>query len=31
VIGNELVQGAVGYDDLETKVKNMRTCGKTSC
>ncbi|KRB53149.1 disulfide bond formation protein DsbA [Rhizobium sp. Root708] len=31
VIGNELVQGAVGFDDLETKVKNMRTCGKTSC
>ncbi len=31
VIGNELVQGAVGYDDLEAKVKNMRTCGKTSC
>ncbi|WP_283194768.1 DsbA family protein [Rhizobium sp. AN80A] len=31
VIGNELVQGAVGYEDLETKVKNMRTCGKTSC
>jgi protein-disulfide isomerase len=31
VIGNELVQGAVGFDDLETKVKNMRACGKTSC
>jgi protein-disulfide isomerase len=31
IIGNELVQGAVGFDDLETKVKNMRTCGKTSC
>jgi protein-disulfide isomerase len=31
VIGNELVQGAVGFDDLKTKVKNMRTCGKTSC
>jgi protein-disulfide isomerase len=31
VIGNELVQGAVGFDDLEAKVKNMRTCGKTSC
>ncbi|KQV82715.1 DsbA family protein [Rhizobium sp. Root1220] len=31
VIGNELVQGAVGFDDLETKVKNMRSCGKTSC
>ena len=31
VIGNELVQGAVGFDDLESKVKNMRACGKTSC
>ncbi|MEX2739998.1 DsbA family protein [Rhizobium mongolense] len=31
VIGNELVQGAVGFEDLEAKVKNMRTCGKTSC
>ncbi|WP_337270862.1 DsbA family protein [Oryzifoliimicrobium ureilyticus] len=31
VIGNELVQGAVGFDDLETRVKNMRSCGKTSC
>jgi protein-disulfide isomerase len=31
VIGNELVQGAVGFDDLEAKVKNMRACGKTSC
>jgi protein-disulfide isomerase len=31
VIGNELVQGAVGFDDLEAKVKNMRSCGKTSC
>ena len=31
VIGNELVQGAVGFDDLEAKVKNMRACGKTAC
>ena len=31
VVGNELVQGAVGFDDLEAKVKNMRACGKTSC
>ncbi len=31
VIGNELVQGAVGFDDLESRVKNMRACGKTSC
>ncbi|MBB3658554.1 protein-disulfide isomerase [Rhizobium sp. BK650] len=31
VIGNEMVPGAVGLDDLEEKVKNMRACGKTSC
>ncbi len=31
VIGDELVQGAVGADDLEAKVKNMRACGKTTC
>ncbi|OWV79636.1 disulfide bond formation protein DsbA [Rhizobium sp. R634] len=31
VIGTELVPGAVGLDDLESKVKNMRSCGKTAC
>jgi len=31
VVGNEMVPGAVGIDDLEAKVKNMRACGKTSC
>lgn len=31
VIGNEMVPGAVGLDDLEAKVKNMRACGKTAC
>jgi protein-disulfide isomerase len=31
VIGDELVPGAVGADDLEAKVKNMRACGKTAC
>lgn len=31
VIGNEMVPGAVGIDNLEAKVKNMRACGKTSC
>lgn len=31
VIGNEMVPGAVGIDDLEAKVKNMRACGKTNC
>ncbi|MBA5803210.1 MULTISPECIES: DsbA family protein [Rhizobium] len=31
VIGNELVPGAVGLDDLEAKVRNMRSCGKTAC
>jgi protein-disulfide isomerase len=31
VIGNEAVFGAVGADDLEEKITNMRTCGKTAC
>ncbi|MDK1489239.1 DsbA family protein [Sinorhizobium sp. 7-81] len=31
VIGNEAVFGAVGADEIVTKVANMRSCGKTVC
>ncbi|MBP1882599.1 DsbA family protein [Sinorhizobium mexicanum] len=31
VVGNEAVFGAVGADEIATKVENMRSCGKTVC
>ncbi len=31
VIGNEAVFGAVGAEEISTKVSNMRSCGKTAC
>ncbi len=31
VIGNEAVFGAVGVEEIETKVTNMRSCGSTIC
>lgn len=31
VIGEEVVVGAVGYKDLQTKVVNIRKCGKAIC
>lgn len=31
VIGNEAVFGAVGAEEISTKVANMRSCGKTAC
>ena len=31
VIGDEVVFGAVGYDELKSKVDDMRACGATSC
>ncbi|WP_457586288.1 DsbA family protein [Ensifer canadensis] len=31
VIGNEAVFGAVGAEEIGTKVANMRSCGKTAC
>ena len=31
VIGNEAVFGAVGAEEIEGKVSNMRECGKTAC
>ncbi|MDJ0930770.1 DsbA family protein [Breoghania sp.] len=31
VIGEEIVFGAVGYDELKTKIDDIRACGSTSC
>ncbi|KQS74098.1 disulfide bond formation protein DsbA [Rhizobium sp. Leaf384] len=31
VIGNEAIFGAVGADELASKIANMRRCGKTAC
>ena len=31
VIGNETVPGAVGKEAIETKVANIRACGKATC
>ena len=31
VIGQEVVIGAVGFDELQSKVSNVRKCGKTAC
>lgn len=31
VVGDEVVVGAVGYDQLKTRLDNVRKCGKASC
>jgi protein-disulfide isomerase len=31
VIGDDVVVGAVGYDELQAKVVNIRKCGKAAC
>lgn len=31
IIGNEVVPGAIGADDLRERIANMRECGKTQC
>jgi protein-disulfide isomerase len=31
VIGGDVVVGAVGYDELEAKIKNIKKCGKAVC
>ncbi|MGH6849380.1 MAG: DsbA family protein [Methylocella sp.] len=31
VIGEDVVTGAVGYDELEAKVENIKKCGKAIC
>ena len=31
VLGDEVIVGAVGQDDLRARIANMRKCGKTAC
>jgi protein-disulfide isomerase len=31
VVGDQVVFGAVGYDALNTRVANIRECGKATC
>lgn len=31
IIGNEIIPGAIGIDELRTRIANMRKCGSTSC
>ncbi len=31
IIGNEIVEGAVGIDALKSRIANMRACGEASC
>lgn len=31
IIGNEIIPGAIGLDELRMRIANMRACGKTEC
>ncbi|WDR05660.1 DsbA family protein [Devosia rhodophyticola] len=31
IIGNEVIPGAIGIDDLRSRIANMRACGQTQC
>ncbi|MBV1707118.1 MAG: DsbA family protein [Hyphomicrobiales bacterium] len=31
VLGDDVIVGAVGYDELQTKISNMEKCGKVAC
>jgi protein-disulfide isomerase len=31
IIGNEIIPGAIGIDELRTRIANMRECGQTQC
>ncbi|SFV32756.1 Protein-disulfide isomerase [Devosia crocina] len=31
IIGNEIIPGAIGVDDLRDRIANMRACGETVC
>jgi protein-disulfide isomerase len=31
IIGNEVIPGAIGLDQLKERIANMRACGETSC
>ncbi|WP_171015836.1 DsbA family protein [Devosia sp. FKR38] len=31
IIGNEIIPGAIGVDELRSRIANMRACGETAC
>lgn len=31
IIGNEVIPGAIGLDELKSRIANMRACGQTQC
>jgi protein-disulfide isomerase len=31
IIGNEVIPGAIGLDQLKLRIANMRACGETEC
>ncbi|MEO5805736.1 DsbA family protein [Devosia sp.] len=31
IIGNEVIPGAIGIDELRSRIKSMRACGETAC
>ena len=31
ILGNEIIPGAIGLDELRTRIANMRACGETQC
>jgi protein-disulfide isomerase len=31
IIGNEIIPGAIGIDELRSRIANMRACGETAC
>ena len=31
IIGNEVIPGAIGIEELRTRIRNMRACGETQC
>ncbi|SEQ39543.1 Protein-disulfide isomerase [Devosia sp. YR412] len=31
IIGNEIIPGAIGLDELKSRIANMRACGETQC
>jgi protein-disulfide isomerase len=31
IIGNEVIPGAIGIEELKTRIANMRECGETLC
>ena len=31
IIGNEIIPGAIGIDELRSRIANMRACGQTQC